>query len=126
MNNLFYQLKIADVPTISQTRNLLMLEAPKQHDFGYTIKPLPPIPSSAGNERRVTSAPAKTHDREDDVSNNLEASRSSDVDCPTKTEGQSSCADDSSFFTPRENVVSPEERVFLTQVQFSLDTTLLF
>ena len=91
-----------------------MLEAPKQ--LGNSIKPLPPIPSSARSERRISSAPAKTQEKKDDVNGDQDALRLSDVDRPTKTEGQPSCVDESSFFTPRQNVVSPEERVFLTQV----------
>jgi hypothetical protein len=109
-------MKIADVPTISQTRNMLMLEAPQQHELGYPIKPLPPIPSTAGSDRRVSSAPAKTQDRKNDVGSNPDGSRSSGVDHSTKTEGESSCPDHTTFSTPRQNVISPEERVFLTQV----------
>lgn len=125
MTGFFCCIKIADVPTISQTRNLLMLEAPKQHELSYNIKPLPPIPSSSpGSEhertKRVTSAPAKTQDI-NDVSSDRDELRSFDVDRPTKTEGQVSCVDDSSFVTPRQNVVSPEERVFLTQVGTAVD-----
>ena len=92
---------------------MLMLEAPK-HELGYTIKPLPPIPSSAaGCERRASSAPVKTQHKKDDLV------VPSDVDGFTETEEPSSRADDSSFETPRQNVISPEERVFLTQVQFT-------
>ena len=92
-----------------------MLEAPKQHELAYTIKPLPPIPSSVG-DKRISSAPAKTQNRRDELNNDHDTLRSSEVDRPTKTEGQPSSIDDSSFFTPRQNVFSPEERVFLTQV----------
>ena len=88
-----------------------MLEAPK-HDLGYTIKPLPPIPSSAGSERRVSSAPAKTQHKKDDTGSNPAPSNVNDF---TESKGQS---DDSSFDTSRQNAISPEERVFLTQVQF--------
>ena len=91
-----------------------MLDAPKQ--LGNTTKPLPPIPSSAKSGRRISSAPAKTQEKRDDANGNQDALRLSNVDRPAKTEGQPSCVDESSFFTPRQNVVSPEERVFLTQV----------
>jgi hypothetical protein len=91
---------------------MLMLEAPK-HDLGYTIKPLPPIPSSAGSERRVSSAPAKTQHKKDDTGSNPAPSNVNDF---TESKGQS---DDSSFDTSRQNAISPEERVFLTQVLYS-------
>ena len=111
--------KIADVPTINQTRNMLMLEAPK-HELGYTIKPLPPIPSSAaGCERRASSAPVKTQHKKDDLG-------SSDIDGFTKTEEKSSRAVDSSFETPRQNISSPEERVFLTQAEEVENEDVLF
>ncbi|XP_028405734.1 X-ray radiation resistance-associated protein 1-like [Dendronephthya gigantea] len=117
--------KIADVPTISQTRNLLMLEGPKQHDLGYSIKPLPPIPSSVENDRRVASAPAGTRDVEDDERSNQETLRSSDGDRSTGKE-QSSFADDSSLLTQSQRVVSPEERVFLTQAEEVENDDVLF
>ena len=111
--------KIADVPTINQTRNMLMLEAPK-HELGYTIKPLPPIPSSAaGCERRASSAPVKTQRKKDGLG-------SSDVDGCTKSEEDPSRADDSSLETPRQNVTSPEERVFLTQAEEVENEDVLF
>lgn len=92
-----------------------MLEPPKQHDLGYSIKPLPPIPSSTENDRRVTSAPARTRDVEDDVRGKQETLHLSDVD-PSTGKEQPQLADEASFLNPSQRVVSPEERVFLTQV----------
>lgn len=138
--------RVQDLPPVGPNRRLLMLDAPKYPEIGCgrpnEVRPLPPITAPSKETRnvspkRVSSAPAKEQieksrhvsrplgeDSRDSVRSKL---RSVEFRGPVKTNGEPSSMQPPRATTPRHGEApSPEDRVFLTQIDDVDNDELLF